>query len=159
MMDPPKALLELSFLEAVHDLGHEQHEVAATEYLRLVDRFQREEVLLVAVSDHAQRFPGMNHALRQIGLRRTGVFAPVDFLWVGYQHRRAARRAAQTHGIDTATALTLTMAQRHRIRHLVTLDARFEEFELTIMPSPSSPPSSDDGTTPEQSVITDIVDS
>lgn len=139
MMDPPKALLELSFLHAVHDTGHAQHELAATEYVRLVDRFQREEVLLVAVSDHAQRFPGMEHPLRQIGLRRTGPFAPVDFLWVGFQHRRVAQRAAAAHGLDADTALTLTMAQRHRVDHLVTLDRRFDAFELSILPTAAAP--------------------
>ncbi|MEQ1700033.1 MAG: hypothetical protein ABMA25_07985 [Ilumatobacteraceae bacterium] len=134
MMDPPKALLERSFLQAVAQDDHADHSRAVDEYVRLVELYQREELLLVAVSDHAQRFPGMHHPWRQIGLRRTGVFAPVDFLWVGFQHRRAARRAADEHGLEFEMALTLTMAERHRIVRLVTLDPRFDAFELTILP-------------------------
>lgn len=154
MMDPPKALLELSFLHAVHDPGHPQHEQAVDEYVRLVDLYEREEMLLLAISDHVQRFPGMDHPLRHVGLRRTGVFAPVDFLWVGFQHRRAARRAAAAHELEFDVALTLTMVQRHRIQHVVTLDPRFEEFELSLLPQRAT--ESDEGA---ESVSTDILDS
>ena len=154
MMDPPKVLLELSFLRAVHDIGHDQHEQAVTEYLRLVSLYQREEVLLVAVSDHVQDFPGVDNPLRQIGVRRRGVFAPVDFLWVGFQHRRAARRAAETHELDEAVALALTMAQRHRIQQVATLDPRFEQFDLTLLPARAIEPDAGDA----DGVITDVLD-
>lgn len=167
MMDPPKVLLELSFLRAVHDTGHPQHELAVTEYLRLVSCFQREQVLLVGVSDHLQEFPGMDGPLRQIGLRRRGAFAPIDFLWVGFQHRRAARRAAIRAAARTAiapeleldldTALTLTMAQRHRITQVASLDPALDAYELELLPSRTI--ERDDGAGDPHSVITDSVDS
>lgn len=133
MIDPPKVLLELSFLQAVAQTDHPDHQAATTEYERLVDEYEREEVLLVAVSDHLHHFAGMSHPLRQIGLRRRGVFAPVDFLWVGFQHRRVARRSKMAS--DPQLALTLVMAQRHRIARLATFDERFDEYQFEILPA------------------------
>jgi predicted nucleic acid-binding protein len=144
-MDPPKVLIEQSFLDAVHDSGHAQHDLAAAEYVRLVDRFQREELLLYAVSTHLYRYPGMVGPLRQIGLVRRGVFAPLDYLWVGFQHRRVARRAAAVHELDLDVALTLTMAQRHKITQVATLDPRFEAFELSLLPERADEPADDAG--------------
>jgi predicted nucleic acid-binding protein len=133
MIDPPKVLLELSFLRAVTNPDDPHHHAATGEYRRLLDDYEREEVLLVAVSDQLCVVDGMRHPLRQIGLRRRGVFAPVDFLWVGLQHRRVARRS--TIAADPQFALTLVMAERHRITRIATFDPRFDEFELETLPA------------------------
>ena len=124
MMDPPSVLLEQSFLRAVADDLHEQHEVAAAEYRRLLAAYETEEVLLVAVSDHLRQYAGLD---------RQGRFAPVDRLWVGFQHRRVARRSAVADDFDFA--LTLVMAERHRVRTIATLDPRFAGYELIVVPA------------------------
>ncbi len=127
MMDPPSVLLEQSFLRAVADDDHEQHQLAAVEYRRLLAAYEAEEVLLVAVSDHLRPFAGLN---------RQGRFAPVDRLWVGFQHRRVARRSAVADDFDLA--LTLVMAERHRVRTVATLDPRFTGYDLTVEPEPAT---------------------
>jgi predicted nucleic acid-binding protein len=125
MIDPPKVLLEHSFLHAVADDQHEQHERATGEYLRLVAEYEVEAVLLVAVSDHLRAHGGFD---------RRGRFAPVDRLWVGMQHRRAAKRTSSDGDLDLA--LTLVMAERHRVRTIATFDPRFEQYQLTLLPAP-----------------------
>ena len=126
MMDPPKVLLEQSFLLALSDPRHVDHERCAARYLDLVEEYRCERILLVAVSDHLDEFRGFWHR---------GMLAPVDRLWVGFQHRRAARRLAATVGWPPAVELTLVMCERHRIRRMVTLDATFEQYDLELLPA------------------------
>ena len=136
-MDPPKVLLELSFLRAVAEPGHERHSDAAAAYTALVDRYEREEVLLVAVGDHLREHDiGPAPTTQQrVGwfLRRPrrGLFAPVDPLHVGRQHRRAAARTAVD---DLDMALTLVMMSRHGVRRVATLNDAFAAFDLEIVP-------------------------
>ena len=125
-MDPPKVLLERSFLVALTDPQHPQHDNALERYLRLVDLYQREEVLLVAVAAHLRPFE--QHRIE--GLRRTGLLAPVDALHVAFQHRRTAKRAARNVDHDPDLALTLVMCERHKVRRLATFDDRFAPFHL-----------------------------
>lgn len=121
-LDPPKILLEQSFLVALTDPEHQRHDDAAELYLTLVDQFEREELLLVAVSDHLRPW--------REG-RRTGVLAPLDALPVGHQHRRAAHRSPQP---DFDVALTLTMCERNKVRRMASFDDRFRAYDLTIFP-------------------------
>ncbi|MDO8392339.1 MAG: hypothetical protein Q7V57_17840 [Actinomycetota bacterium] len=121
-LDPPQILLEQSFLVALTDAAHARHSDAATLYLTLVDQFERDELLLVAVSDHVQPWA--------VG-RRKGVLAPLDVLHVGHQHRRAADRSPEP---DFAVALTLTMCERHKVRRMATFDDRFRTYDLVIFP-------------------------
>lgn len=123
MMDPPKVLLEQSFLHAVADSSNANHEAAAAQYLELVAQYEAEEILLVAVRTHLGEL---------VGLDRKHVFAPVDRLWVGFQHRRAAARSLVAD--NPAFALTLVMAQRHRVRTVASFDPRFLDYELTVLP-------------------------
>lgn len=124
MMDPPKVLLERSFLHAVADSADVNHEAAAAEYLDLVTRYEAEEILLVAVHTHLGEL---------VGLDRQHVFAPVDRLWVGRQHRRAVTRSLVAD--DPVLALTLVMAERHRVRSVASFDPRFHDYELTVLPA------------------------
>jgi len=121
-LDPPQILLEQSFLAALTDAAHEHHTVAATLYLSLVDQFERDELLLVAVSDHLRPWAAQ---------RRKGVLAPVDVLHVGLQHRRAAHRSPLP---DFDMALTLTMCERNAVHRIATFDDRFRAYDLTIFP-------------------------
>jgi len=136
-MDPPKVLLEQSFLCAVADTAHPRHADAATAYAALVDAYEREEVLLLAVGDHLREHDlGTTPTNQQrVGwfLRRPrrGLFAPVDPLYVGFQHRRAA---ARTMVDDPGVALTLVMLSRHRVRRVATLDEAFAAFDLELEP-------------------------
>lgn len=123
MMDPPKVLLEKSFLHAVADSSNANHAAAATEYLDLVAQYEAEEILLVAVHTHLGEL---------VGLDRSHVFAPVDRLWVGRQHRRAVARSRIAD--DAEFALTMVMAERHRVRTVATFDSRFLDYELTVLP-------------------------
>lgn len=124
MMDPPKVLLERSFLRAVADAAHPDHDAAAVEYLELVSQYEAEEILLVAVHTHLGEL---------VGLDRKHVFAPVDRLWVGRQHRRAAARSLVAD--DYEFAITLVMAQRNRVRTIATFDPRFHDYELDVVPA------------------------
>ena len=135
MIDPPKVLLEQSFMRAVIEPDHPDHRCAVAGYLSLIGRFESQEVLLVAVSDHLKPFRG---------LARQGAFTPVDHLWVGFQHRRAARRS--TFPDDEQFALTLVMCDRHRVRHMATFDPRFEQFQLAVVGAgdPSAAPAAHD---------------
>ncbi|HQZ35960.1 MAG TPA: hypothetical protein PK020_16150 [Ilumatobacteraceae bacterium] len=123
-MDPPKVLLERSFLHAVADTADVNHEAAAAEYLDLVTQYEAEKILLVAVHTHLGEL---------VGLDRTHVFAPVDRLWVGRQHRRVASRSLVAD--DPEFAITLVMAQRHRVGTIATFDLRFHDYELAVLPA------------------------
>ncbi len=124
MMDPPKVLLERSFLNAIADSADANHEAAAGEYLDLVTQYEAEEILLVAVHTHLGEL---------VGLDRKHVFAPVDRLWVGRQHLRAVTRSRVAD--DPEFAITLVMAERHRVRTVATFDPRFHDYELTVVPA------------------------
>jgi len=123
-MDPPKVLLERSFLHAVADSAHFNHQVAVTEYLDLVTQYEAEEILLVAVHTHLGEL---------VGLDRKHVFAPVDRLWVGRQHHRAAARSLVAD--DPEFAITLVMAERHRVRTVASFDPRFCDYQLAVLPA------------------------
>lgn len=129
MMDPPHILLEESFLRAVLHLHEPDHEQAAALYLDLVDQYERNEVLLVAVSTHLEPYRAD---------ARRGVFAPIDRLWVGRQHRKAAQRLADESGYSLDIALTMVMAERHRVRRVATFEPLFEQFRLELLPAAAS---------------------
>lgn len=126
MMDPPKILLEASFMHAVIDAAHERHEESVAIYLELVQQYEAEQVLLVAVGDHLRELRGRS---------RRGPLAPVDPLHVGFQHRRAAARTVgRTDIADLRHALTLVMCDRHRVRRVATHDPSFDRYELQLTP-------------------------
>jgi predicted nucleic acid-binding protein len=126
MMDPPKMLLESTFLRAVADRADDHHDRATDVYLQLVQQYEAEQLLLVAVSDHLRRFRSWQHV---------GPLAPVDELYVGFQHRRAARRVVRLSvNDDLDRALTLVMCERHKVTRLATFDPFFATFDLELTP-------------------------
>jgi predicted nucleic acid-binding protein len=136
-MDPPKVLLERSFLRAVADTTHPRHDDASTAYAEMVDAYEREEVLLLAVGHHLRELdlgpaPTTQQRIAWFLHRpRRGLFAPVDPLYVGSQHHRAAARTAVD---DPHVALTLVMLSRHGVRRIATLDDAFGAFDLELAP-------------------------
>jgi predicted nucleic acid-binding protein len=137
-MDPPKVLIEQSMLQAVADTSHPHHHDAALAYRDLVEQYRHEAVLLMAVSDHLRLIdlgptPTTGERVKWFLHRRPlGVFAAVDPLHVGFQHRRAARR---TNAPTPDVALTIVMCSRARIRRVATLDPVFEQFDLKLQPT------------------------
>jgi hypothetical protein len=136
-LDPPKVMLERSFLDAVHDTDHPRHDESVTCYRSLVDAYEREEILLVAVGTDLrdlERGADLAAAGRVrwfLHRNHRGLFAPVDPLHIGFQHRRAARR---TEVDERGVALTLVMCERYRIRRVATLNEVFEQYELELDP-------------------------
>lgn len=136
-LDPPKVMLDRSFLRAVIDTDHPAHQTSVAEYRALVDEFEREQVLLVAVSTHLrdlERGPDPLPAERVgwfLHRRHHGVFAPVEPLYVGFQHRRAAERMSErVADVDPADALTLVMCERHRVRRIASASDAFEGYHI-----------------------------
>ena len=121
-LDPPHVLVERSALAVLRDPADERHAIVLAAYLDLVEQFRNDQVLLVALSDDLQR---------DTLARRAGLFAPVDILHIGGQHRRAAAKMF-TEPLDPAFALTLVMCQRYGVRRLLTLDPRFLAYDVTV---------------------------
>jgi predicted nucleic acid-binding protein len=136
-MDPPKVMLEASFLQAVMAPEHPEHRTCADAYRDLLERYERNEVLLVAVGDHLRATDHEGEIT--VGQRvswflhrpRVGVFAPVDPLYVGFQHRRAADA---TPVDDPDVALTLVMCDRHGVRRVATVNPAYLEYDLDLLP-------------------------
>jgi hypothetical protein len=122
-LDPPKVMLDRSFLRAVADPACPMHDESAALYRTLVDEFEREEVLLVAVSthlrdvEHGHDLPHPQRVAYFLHRNHRGMFAPVDPLYVGFQHRRAAKSVETA---DPADALTMVMCERNNVRRIVT---------------------------------------
>ncbi len=137
-MDPPKVMLEASFLEAVLSPEHPEHHICTATYGELLDRYERNEVLLVAVGDHlrATDHRGEVTAAQRVSWflhrPRVGVFAPVDPLYVGFQHRRAADATSVD---DPDVALTLVMCDRHGVRRVATANPAYLEYDLDLLPT------------------------
>jgi predicted nucleic acid-binding protein len=132
-LDPPKILLDRSFLAAVTDDTNAAHEQCVAQYRSLVDEFEREEVLLVAVSTHLrdlERGTDLEFAHRAayfLHRNHRGVFAPVEPLYVGFQHRRAAKGVDIA---DPADALTLVMCERHHVTRIATVSDAFDGYRI-----------------------------
>lgn len=123
-MNPPQVLIERTAIEALCDANNEHHEAVAIAFVALLEDFEADRLLLVAVSDHLRPH-------REWGdFARRGPLAPVDALHVGHQHRRAARR--MTNVADLDTALTLVMCQRHKVARVLTLDSQFKAYDLDV---------------------------
>ncbi len=135
-LDPPKVMLDASFLAAITDPSHPRHGECAAAYGAMLDRYERDELLLVAVGDHLRDVDLGTEptTLQRIGwfVRRPhlGPLAPVDPLYVGYQHRRAAR---DTKVDDPDLSLTLVMCERHKVRRVATLTDSLQQYGLQVV--------------------------
>ena len=121
-LDPPQVLVERTALAVLRDPDDDRHAPVLAAYLDLVEQYRNNQVLLVALADDLTR-----DALAA----RRGLFAPVDILHIGGQHRRAAAKM-HTDPVDPAFALTLVMCQRYKVRRLLTLDPRFLAYDVTV---------------------------
>ncbi len=116
-MNPSQVLIERTAINALTNPNSEHHDAVTAAYLALLDEFEDEQLLLVAVSDH------LRPDREWYTLLRRGPLAVVESLHVGYQHRRAARRMSAVADLDHA--LTLVMCQRHKVARMVTVDPYF----------------------------------
>lgn len=123
-MNPPQVLIESSAIEALCDPANLHHSAVTEAYLALVEQYELEQVLLVAVSDHLRAHRDTYNPVRR------GPLAPIDALHVGHQHRRAARRMTSGHDFDTA--LTLVMCERHKVARMLTLESKFATYDLDV---------------------------
>ncbi|MCE9622832.1 MAG: hypothetical protein K8R99_10845 [Actinomycetia bacterium] len=120
-MNPPQILIERTAIDALCNPDNERHTAVAAAYLALMDEFEDDQLLLVAVSDHLRPYRAWNT------LRRRGPLAAIDSLNVGRQHRRAANR--MTDAVAFNHALTLVMCQRHKVTRMLTLDPYFTTYD------------------------------
>lgn len=123
-MNPPQVLIERTAIDALCDATSEHHDAVTTAFLALLEDFEADKLLLVAVSDHLR-----SHR-EWYDFARRGALAPVDTLHVGNQHRRIARRTTTVSDFDTA--LTLVMCQRHKVARMLTLDPQFLAYDLDV---------------------------
>ena len=126
-LDPPQVLVERSAIDALLHADHPRHGEVRDTYLKLVEQYRLEEILLVAVSDDVALVG------RRWYERRAGDLAPVDALAVGKQHRRAAAQM-RTDPHDPPFALTLIMCERHKVRRVLTIDDRFAAYDIELVP-------------------------
>jgi len=124
IVSPRQVIIERTAVGALCDESNTLHGAVTEAFLGLLDDFENDRLLLVAVSDHLRPYRQWHQ------FRRGGPLAPVDTLHVGYQHRRAARRMTAVPNFDQA--LTLVMCQRHKVTCMLTLDRYFSNFDVEV---------------------------
>src|SRR4051812_45281327 len=102
-LDPPKVLLDPTFIAALVNHDEPFHREAVAEYADLLDRYERDEVQLAATSDSL-------HAM--VPNVRSALFAPVDELRVAEQHRNASLDVYGASAEDPDFATLLVMIHR-----------------------------------------------
>jgi predicted nucleic acid-binding protein len=132
-LDPPTVLLDRTFLAALIDADDVNHVRARDAYLRLVDDYEANRVLLAATSDDLRHVPEAS---------RHGLLAPVFTLHIAAQHRRAAARVAE--GLPDDLAVPVVLVARERIRRIATFDARWSAFDIEIVSTELVPADDDD---------------
>ncbi len=120
-MNPPQLLIERTAINALCNPSSDHHQAVAATYLALLDEFENDRLLLVAVSDHMRPYREWYTLLRR------GSLAAIDSLHVGRQHRRAANR--MTEVAEFNHSLTLVMCQRHNVARMLTLDPHFTTYD------------------------------
>jgi predicted nucleic acid-binding protein len=129
-MNPPSTLLDVTFLAAVADTDHANHDEAVALYRTMVDDFVEQRCLLVARADHLA------------AVANPDLFAPVDKLHVARQHRNAADELVRNTGVDFDEAITLVLVRRSKIRKIATFDERLTIYDIDILTSAARPTSS-----------------
>jgi len=125
-VNPPKILLDLSFLVAVRDHDDPHHHEAVAMFRPMIDDYLAQRAWLVARNDH----------LDTVG--DPELFAVVEKLHVARQHRNAAADVVARNGTGMDEAITLVMVHRCRIRQVATFDERLDSFELErVAPPPT----------------------
>ena len=95
------------------------------EYSDLLDRYEREEVLLFATSDSLE--------VVHVNVRRS-LFAPVQELRIAEQHRNASLEVAGPSSEDPDFATLLVALHRERITCVATFDPRFDPLQIETVP-------------------------
>jgi predicted nucleic acid-binding protein len=126
VLNPPSILFDLTFLSAVADTDHTNHDEATSLFRTLIDDFVDQRFLLVARADHLAAAANAN------------LFAPIDKIHVARQHRNAAAELAARTEIDIDLAITLVLLQRNRIRKVASFDERLENYDLDILTPPAN---------------------
>jgi predicted nucleic acid-binding protein len=125
-LDPPRVLIDSSFIAALTNHDEPFHADAVAEYGDLLDRYEREEVLLAATSD----------SLRGLAPNvRASLFAPVDELRIAEQHRNASLDVYGASAEDPDFATLLVVIHREGVSAVASFDARFDRFDIAVRPT------------------------
>ncbi len=134
-LDPPRVLLDATFIAALTDHDEPFHADAVAEYAVLLDEYEREDVLLAATSDSLHGLPPNV---------RAALFAPVEELRIAEQHRNASLDVYGPSGEDPDFATLLVLVQREGVAAVATFDARFDRLAVVVRPPrPRAPAGSD----------------
>jgi predicted nucleic acid-binding protein len=126
-VNPPKILLDLSFLVAVRDHDDPHHHEAVAMFRPMIDDYVAERAWLVARNDHLDTAGDGE------------LFAVVEKLHVARQHRNAAADIVARNGTGMDEAITLVMVHRCGIRQVATFDERLDSFEFErVAPPPAA---------------------
>jgi predicted nucleic acid-binding protein len=120
-LNPPSVFLDHSYLVAISDVEHPQHEDAVDTYRSLLDDFVEQRCLLVARADHLQ-LVGADLATKEL-------FAAVDKLHIARQHRNAAADLTARTGVGIEDAITMVLLRRHKIRRVLSFDEHFAGYD------------------------------
>ena len=115
-------MLDESFIHALLATDAPQHAGATELYRTLVDRYQMSLDRLYALSTVLGDLP--------VEFRRNAL-APVLKLNVARQHRKAA--AQMNAAFSAATALTLVMMRRERVRTVATASHDYDALEVCVL--------------------------
>lgn len=124
-MNPPKILLDRSFLVAVEERDDPHHDEAVAMFRTLIDDFVEQRCWLVARADHLDTVADAD------------LFAVADKLHVARQHRNAAVDVVARTGAGIDEAITLVLVHRCRIRQVAHYDERLSVYDIdTVAPRP-----------------------
>jgi len=118
-------LIDSSFIAALTNHDEPFHADAVAEYGELLDRYERDEVLLTATSD----------SLRGLAPNvRASLFAPVDELRSAEQQRNASLDVYGASAEDPDFATLLVVIHREGVDAVASFDARFDRFDVEVRP-------------------------
>jgi predicted nucleic acid-binding protein len=124
-LDPPRVLLDSTFIAALTDHDEPFHADAVAAYAELLDRYEREEVLLAATSDSLTTItPNV----------RSSLLAPVQTLIVAEQHRNASLDVYGSSAEDPDFATLLVIVHREDVAAVASFDTRFDRFDVDVLP-------------------------
>ena len=134
-LDPPRVLLDPTFIAALTNHDEPFHADAVGEYAILLDEYEHEAVLLAATSDALH---GMAPNVR------ASLFAPVEELRVAEQHRNASLGVYGASGEDPDFATMLVVVHREGVAAVASFDARFDRLDVPVRPARPPAPSPED---------------
>jgi predicted nucleic acid-binding protein len=124
-LDPPRVLLDPTFIAALTNHDEPFHADAVAEYADLLDRYERDEVLLAATSD----------SLRGIAPNvRSSLFAPVEELRIAEQQRNASLDVYGPIAEDPDFATLLVVVHREGVAAVASFDTRFDHLDVPVLP-------------------------